>query len=139
MAKSYDLFHKTVRQQLQGYGVRLNENASPIERERPPLLTILSQGFSETPLSYGNSGQIQHIHLTFQASYEITDAKGNTLIPVTPLLAERELAISPQNPLATDQEKERLQERLRQEAAAQLIRQLSLQTQHPYQADAERS
>lgn len=90
-----------------------------------PLLTILHQNFIERTTAFGPDVQVNRALLEFEMAYQITDAKGQIIVPPSNVLVQRELMINPNAVLGTEYERNRVQEELYIDAALQLCRQLS--------------
>jgi len=118
----FEPFQRRLRQTLKNNGVQI---ISETPTEGVSILTILSQGFSERTTAYGNDGQTNRTSLQFQVSFQIIDSKGNIILPNGVILVQRELSVNPNAILSTDVERNRLKNDLYNEAASQLIRQLS--------------
>lgn len=119
----FDPFQRILRRSLRDNQVRVVEN-----RNCPTPYNILSlthQGFSERAIAYGSDVQINRILLQYKVEYQITDPDGNVILDCNVVQVERELTINPNAVLATEHDRLRVQNELYNDAAIQLIRQLS--------------
>ncbi len=120
----YDPFQRALRQILKSNQVTLvdDQNSNP----KPTLLNIMNHSFSERVVAYGSDGQANRATLQLNVRYQILDPTGKINSQEKTVQVERELTINPSAVLATDNERTRLKADLYLDAAAQLVRQLSV-------------
>jgi len=121
----FDPFQRSLKKTLISNGVQVVTDEDPRAKDSAKL-TLQSQLFSERNVAYGSDGQPNRALLTFNVSYQISDAQGKLLIPGASVQVERELTLNPTAYLATDNERARLRNDLIIDAASQLARQLSI-------------
>lgn len=121
----FDPFQRSLKKTLISNGVQVVADEDPRAKDSAKL-TLQSQLFSERNVAYGSDGQPNRALLTFNVSYQISDAQGKLLIPGASVQVERELTLNPTAYLATDNERARLRNDLIIDAASQLARQLSI-------------
>lgn len=120
---AYDNFQRILRRTLKNNCVTVVGGACELEVN---TLTILSQKFIEQNLAYGRDLQVNRILLQLQIKYQITDPACNALIPESTIQVERELTVNPNAVLGSDHERHRVQLELYNDAAIQILRQLSV-------------
>ncbi|HXH54336.1 MAG TPA: LPS assembly lipoprotein LptE [Gammaproteobacteria bacterium] len=125
----YDIFQRALKQFLKSNHIKIIEQN--IENTLAvTTLTILSQAFSERAIAYGSNGLPNRAVLELKISYQLTDPKGNPLGNNTLVTVERELMLNPNAILGTDNERSHLHTDLYRDAASQLVRQLSMISDH---------
>lgn len=122
----FDPFQRILRRTLKDNQVQVVGLCS-INNECPAnVLCIVNQKFSERNIAFGSDVQVNRVLLQFTVEYQITDREGNIIVDCNKLQVERELTINPNAVLGTDHDRQRVQNELYNDAAVQLIRQLSL-------------
>lgn len=91
----------------------------------PNILCIMKQTFSERNIAFGSDVQVNRVLLQFRVEYQVTNREGEVIVECNTLQVERELTINPNAVLGTDHDRQRVQNELYNDAAVQLIRQLS--------------
>ena len=128
----YDTFQRTLKQFLKNNNIKIIgqniENTLPVA-----TLTILSQAFSERAIAYGSNGLPNRAVLELKINYQLTNPQGKPLGNNALVTVERELMLNPNALLGTDNERNHLQVDLYRDAASQLVRQLSMISDHAEQ------
>ncbi len=137
-----DPFQEALRQALEGNGIQIlsesavdnghskqaadSNHAANAAADKTTVLRIQHQALDEQALAYGIDGQLNRARLTLIIKYQIdtSNPKNNHEGSVS---VSRELMINPNQRLSTDNERARLRTNLYQDAASQLMFQLSLQ------------
>jgi LPS-assembly lipoprotein len=125
----YDVFQRALKQFLKSNNIKIIEQNID-NTLAVTALTILSQAFSERPIAYGSNGLPNRAVLELKISYQLTDPKGKLLGNNTVVTVERELMLNPNAILGTDNERSHLYADLYRDAASQLVRQLSMISDH---------
>ncbi len=133
----FDAFQRVLRHILRANQVQLIEcseclasrETQTLDKSCPGnILCVINQNFSERNIAFGSDVQVNRVLLQFKVEYQITDRKGNVILDCNTLQVERELTINPSAVLGTDHDRVRVQNELYNDAALQLIRQLSYTT-----------
>lgn len=90
-----------------------------------PTLTLLGEQFGVEVLVIDTTGRVSEYLLNYALRYQVNDASGQPLIPPTSIKLQREQSFDRLNVLATEKEQAFLKESMREQAIAQLLRQLS--------------
>lgn len=90
-----------------------------------PTLTLLGEQFSVEVLAIDTTGRVSDYLLNYALRYRLNDAGGQPLIAPTSIKLQREQSFDRLNVLATEKEQTFLKESMRQQAIAQLLRQLA--------------
>lgn len=122
----FDPFQRILRRTLKDNQVQVVELCAIQNDCRANILCLLEQKFSERNIAFGSDVQVNRVLLQFKVKYQITDHEGNIIVDCNTLQVERELTINPNAVLGTDHDRQRVQNELYNDAAVQLIRQLSL-------------
>lgn len=88
------------------------------------VLRIGSERFSQGPLMAENFGSIQEYVSTYSATVQLRDAQGNEVIPVQTVTLEREYVHDTRSPIGTPAEQQLLQEELRRDMVAAVLRRI---------------
>lgn len=101
--------------------VKLTEDVSATV----PVLTLYEESFQSEVLSLDSSGRINSYLLNYQVSYSLVGNDGNALLPRQSVKLQREFTFDRLNVLATEKQREFLQEEMRRDAAQQILRRLA--------------
>src|SRR5215467_12165852 len=116
-------FQRILRRNLKLNGICVIDSC---QAEAVNTLSITNQGFSERNIAYGSNAQVNRVLLQFQLQYQILDPDCQVICPENTLRVERELVINPNAIVGTETERHQVEAELYQDAAIQLIRQLSV-------------
>jgi LPS-assembly lipoprotein len=89
-------------------------------------LIIANIVFTERAVAYGSDVQVNRATLQLTIYYQVTDKDNKLIIPNTQIEVERDLTINPNAVLGTESERARVRAELYEDAASQLVRQLSV-------------
>jgi LPS-assembly lipoprotein len=92
---------------------------------RGPTLTLLGEDFIVEVLAIDTTGRVSEYLLNYALRYRLDDTSGQPLIAPTGIKLQREQSFDRLNVLATEKEQSFLKESMRQQAIAQLLRQLA--------------
>lgn len=120
---SFNALQRPLKQRLKSNAVTLI-SAGDHASLKPATLTLLNEAFSERTIAYGSDAQPNRAILQLTIRYQLTDPTGKVLVDNGTVLVERELSLTPNATLGTDNERKRLQSDLYGEAASQLILQI---------------
>ncbi len=90
-----------------------------------PTLTLLGEQFAVEVLAIDTTGRVSDYLLNYALRYRLNDSAGQTLIAPTSIKLQREQSFDRLNVLATEKEQNFLKESMREQAIAQLLRQLA--------------
>lgn len=90
-----------------------------------PTLMLLGEQFTVEVLAIDTTGRVSEYLLNYALRYQVNDAAGQPLIRPTSIKLQREQSFDRLNVLATEKEQAFLKESMRQQAIAQLLRQLT--------------
>lgn len=90
-----------------------------------PTLKLLGEQFAVEVLAIDTTGRVSDHLLNYALRYQVDDAAGQPLIAPTSIKLQREQSFDRFNVLATEKEQGFLKEGMRQQAIAQLLRQLA--------------
>lgn len=118
-----DPFHRALKSILKSNGVQIIDS----DHQAPggySMLTIVNQTLSDRTIAYGSDGQPNRSILELKIQYEVTDITGKLIVSGTAQV-DRELIITPNAILGTENQRTRILSDLSLDAASQVARQLS--------------
>ncbi|MFC4728193.1 LPS assembly lipoprotein LptE [Coralloluteibacterium thermophilus] len=107
-----------VSRALQRQGVALADG----DRAGTAVLTLGNESFRQGPLMAENFSSIQEYVTTYTATVQLRDARGNEVIPLQTVTLEREYVYDTRSPIGTPAEQELIQEELRRDMVAAILR-----------------
>jgi len=123
--QSFDPFLLALRKTLINNGVKIlkRDNTADV---KVATLTIVNQNISERNVAYGTDVQANRAVMQLIVAYQLSDSSQKTVIENASVQVTREFQINPNAVLGTENERNHIRSELYLDAAAQLVRQLSV-------------